>query len=226
MGEEKGPNARRPSTLRCRSSSTSTSHLLIQTTTKQPIVSLNAQDTVAQALSTLSAARILSAPLVVGPPSLAFEGRPPVNSVAAFVGVADVVDALAVRERRPAAVGPRRVEPVRVGDDETVAVGDRVVAGQVSLLVSGHAGPVQIEHQAVRRARREVQHVGPLQSADGQHTGGIERLCGGGSGGDQPDQQGGRQGRETRQHHPSLPGGSIRGSSAIGRCGCAVELGG
>ena len=94
MGEEKGPNARRPSTLRCRSSSTSTSHLLIQTTTKQPIVSLNAQDTVAQALSTLSAARILSAPLVVGPPSLAFEGRPPVNSVAAFVGVADVVDAL------------------------------------------------------------------------------------------------------------------------------------
>jgi hypothetical protein len=37
---------------------------------------------------------VLSAPLVVGPPALAFEGRPPVSAVAAFVGVADVLDAL------------------------------------------------------------------------------------------------------------------------------------
>jgi len=63
-------------------------------TNEQPIVSLDAQDSVAQALSTLSKSKILSAPLVVGPPSLAFEGRPPVAAVAAFVGVADVVDAL------------------------------------------------------------------------------------------------------------------------------------
>ena len=66
-----------------------------ETPTKQPIISLDAQDTVAQALSTLSRAKILSAPLVVGgPPSLAFEGKPPVAAVAAFVGVADVLDAL------------------------------------------------------------------------------------------------------------------------------------
>ena len=61
---------------------------------KQPIVSLDDQDSVAQALSTLSKAQVISAPLVVGPPALAFEGRPPVSAVAAFVGVADVLDAL------------------------------------------------------------------------------------------------------------------------------------
>ena len=77
------------------------SHLTSSTSSKenktQPIISLDAQDTVAQALSTLSSAKILSAPLVVGggqSASLAFEGKPPVAAVAAFVGVADVVDAL------------------------------------------------------------------------------------------------------------------------------------
>ena len=94
-------NARRVVTTRCAVASFSlalSSHFVetttttTTTTTTQPIVSLDAQDTVAQALSTLSKANILSAPLVVGqPPSLALEGRPPVGAVAAFVGAGSAV---------------------------------------------------------------------------------------------------------------------------------------
>src|SRR5262245_42611067 len=79
---------------------------------------------------------------------------------------AHVVDALPVRDRCPASVGPAEVDAVRVDDGESVRVGHGVVMRECGLVPAGGACRVQIDDQTRRvcDTGRHVNGVGPGDS--------------------------------------------------------------
>jgi hypothetical protein len=81
---------------------------------------------------------------------------------------AHVVDALPIRHRGAATVGPAEVDPIGIGDGESVRVGHGVVVRERGLVAPGGACRVQIDDQTrrMRDTGRHVNGIGPGQSPE------------------------------------------------------------